>query len=74
MRDFQNGMESDRIRRHEKRRMSIFSLACSPKRDDDLEVIAVVDQNQSLAFYDTSGKQVIAVNCSSELLTVLSIH
>ena len=38
--------------------MSILSLSCSPKREEGIEVIAVVDLNQNLSFFDMTGEQV----------------
>lgn len=48
----------ERIARREKGNASILSLACSPKRDEDTDVIAVVDKNQTLSLYDATGRQV----------------
>lgn len=54
----QNGEEMERIARREKGNASILSLACCPKRDEDTDVIAVVDKNQTLSLYDATGRQV----------------
>lgn len=56
----QSGEETHKIDKTIGRTLHVAILGVSfcPKRDEDVDILAVVDQNQALSFYDSMGKQV----------------